>query len=251
MQWRFNKYRLGGCGAGVMLFLSACSSDITASNTTSPQPDKIINYRPSSSKPQAVGDRLVGPALYTVDSRSKELWMYFDFSQNSVIGVQNHKTEDWDIAFQRHAIRSNGGDTNPAGQAAIAALKDQTFDSVTEVPPNAEFVSDVLTKKRLHAYNPEIHKWYNYNYTNNVLSPKPITYVVRTQDSKYAKIRVVSYYCHDDKAGCMTFEYVYQGNGSRAFSVPSTRVSQYARPSDQSKGHLITHSLPPALLEQN
>jgi hypothetical protein len=177
-----------------------------------------------------VGERLTEPTVYTVDARSKELWMYFDFSRGTVIGVQNPKTDDWDIAFQRHTIRTNGGATNASGQGAVLALPEADFAAVTRVPTEAEFVADVQTKKRLHPYNPALQKWYNYSYTTNVLVPKPMVYIVRTQDGKYAKMRILSYYCKGDEAGCMTFEYVYQGDGSPRFTAPSAQLSRHLAP---------------------
>ncbi len=223
MQWIGKHYNLGLWGLIGFLLLSGCgqSPSTTEQGDTSAE---SLNYDPTPYHPQEVGDNLVGPTLYTVEARDKELWMYFDFSQGSVVGVQNLKTDDWDLVFQRHVIRTNSGDTNPAGQAGVLAVPGDSLAAVTEVPPDANFVADVRTKKRLHAHNPEIHKWYSYNYTNNVLYPKPLIYLVRTQDGKYAKIRIVSYYCKDDEAGCMTFEYVYQGDGSRNLNATSEKI---------------------------
>ena len=48
-----------------------------------------------------------------------------------------------------------------------------------------------------------------------MLAPKREIYVIRTQEGKYAKMRMLSYYCTGNMAGCMTFEYVYQGDGSK------------------------------------
>jgi hypothetical protein len=207
------------------LLLSGCGQESTSSEPAS-ESNKLIEYEPTPFGPVEVGDHLVGPTVYTVDARAKDLWMYFDFSQGSVVGVQDLKTDNWDLALQRHVIRTNGGDTNPAGQAGILAIEAQTLADVNQVPSDTALVSDVRTKKRLHAYNPELHKWYHYSYTNNVLSPKPIVYVVRTQDGKYAKMRILSYYCKNDVAGCMTFEYVYQGDGSTNLEAPATKVSR-------------------------
>lgn len=207
--------------SGVLL-LSGCSRE-AASN---PEPGSEANasdtstYNPSPFRPEEVGERLVGPVVYTVDARSKEMWMYFDFSRGSVVLVDDPKTGDWDIAIRRHVIRTNGGATGPNGQAAIAAIEDQDFSAVVRVPDEAEFVSDVRAKKRLHPYNPVVDRWYKYSYTTNVLLPKSIVYLVRTQDGKYAKMRIVSYYCKGNLAGCMTLEYVYQGDGSRKFTAP-------------------------------
>jgi hypothetical protein len=198
---------LGGCGQEV------------ASNPEQPASD-TATYSPSPYRPEDVGERLVGPVVYTVDARSKEMWMYFDFSRGSVVPVDNPKTSDWDLSIRRHVIRTNGGATNPNGQAALLALEGQELGAVSRVPDEAAFVSDVRDKKRLHPYNAVVDKWYKYSYTTNVLLPKPIVYLVRTQDGKYAKMRIVSYYCKGNISGCMTIEYVYQGDGSRQFTAP-------------------------------
>ena len=225
MRWRLNGWVLALCGMWVWLLLSGCGRETTSSESAS-KATELVEYEPTPFRPVDVGDRLVGPTVYTVDARANDLWMYFDFSKGSVVGVQNLKTDDWDLAFQRHVIRTNGGDTNPAGQAGIMAIAAPTLADVSQVPSDTDFVSDVRTKKRLHAYNPELHKWYNYSYTNNVLLPKPIVYVVQTQDGKYAKMRMLSYYCKNDVAGCMTFEYVYQGDGSTNLEAPAPKVSR-------------------------
>ncbi len=201
---------LGGCGRKAES--KNPESDAKASDTAT--------YSPSPYRPEEVGERLVGPVVYTVDARSKEMWMYFDFSRGSVVPVDNPKTGDWDLSIRRHVIRTNGGATNPNGQAALSAIEGPDLSAVSRVPDEAEFVSDVRAKKRLHPYNPVVDKWYKYSYTTNVLLPKPIVYLVRTQDGKYAKMRIVSYYCKGNISGCMTIEYVYQGDGSRSLTLP-------------------------------
>jgi hypothetical protein len=66
-----------------------------------------------------------------------------------------------------------------------------------------------------------MEKWFTYSYLANVLVPKPLVYVVRTHDGKYAKMHILSYYCANKSAGCLTFEYVYQGDGSPRLAAPS------------------------------
>jgi HmuY protein len=210
---------------GCLLLQLGCGQGSTDGN----DPSATV-YQPTSPRPQEVGARLVGPMVYTVDARSKEIWMYFDFSRGAVVAVQDPKTDAWDLAFQRYVIKTNGGDTHPAGQGALYSLGDRDFSSVTRVPDNAIFVSDVRTKNRLSSYNPVIDKWYNYSYLANVLVPKPAVYLVRTQDGKYAKMRLLSYYCKDHVAGCITFEYVYQGDGSPTLATPASQVSQHLEP---------------------
>ena len=217
-------------GGIALLLLAGCSDGTTDDNgaarrTATPS----ATYLPTSPRPREVGKRLIGPGVYTVDARSKEIWMYFDFSRGAVVAVQHPKTDAWDLAFRRHVIRLNGGATNPAAEGAILNLGERDFTSVTRVPAKAVFLSDVRTKRRPFPYNPVVAKWYNYSYVANVLTPKPVVYIVRTQDGKYAKMRLVSYYCDGNVSGCMTFEYVYQGNGSTNLTNPAARLSQHLK----------------------
>ncbi len=196
---------LVGCGGG------AVSQDDPTSAT----------YQPTPPQPQDVGPRLVGPIIYTVDARSRDVWMYFDFARGSVVAVQDPKTASWDLTFQRYVIKTNGGDTNPAGQGALLSLGERDFAAVTKVPDKAQFVNDAHPKNRPSSYNPVMEKWFNYSYLANVLAPKPIVYIVRTHDGKYAKMRLLSYYCASKSSGCLTFEYVYQGDGSTNLAGPA------------------------------
>ena len=113
------------------------------------------------------------------------------------------------------------GETNPTGQGALLSTKEHEFAAVTTVPDKAGFVTDVHPKNRPSSYNPVMEKWFNYSYLANVLVPKPLVYLVRTHDGKYAKMHILSYYCANKSAGCLTFEYVYQGDGSPRLAAPS------------------------------
>ena len=172
-------------------------------------------YSPTAPRPVASVDHLTEPTVYTIDARSDNVWVYFDFSRAAVVPVLDPKTDDWDLAFKRYVVRTNGGRSNPQGRGAVLKVGGRDFAAVPRVPEELEFQADVHPKNRLHPFNPALEKWYNYSYLANVLAPKPEIYVIRTQDGKYAKLRMLSYYCTGSVAGCMTFEYVYQGDGSR------------------------------------
>ena len=172
-------------------------------------------YSPTAPRAVESVEHLSGPTVYTVDARSDNVWVYFDFSRAAVVPVLDPKTDGWDLAFKRYVVRTNGGRSNPDGQGAVLRLARRDFAAVSRVPEEPEFQADVHPKNRLHPFNPALEKWYNYSYLANVLAPKPEIYVIRTQDGKYAKLRMLSYYCTGNVAGCMTFEYVYQGDGSQ------------------------------------
>ena len=172
-------------------------------------------YSPTPPRPVETVEHLTEPIVYTIDARTENVWVYFDFSRGAVVPVLDPKEDAWDLAFKRYVIKTNGGPSNPDGQGAVLKLRRRDFVAVSKVPGDVEFQADVHPKNRLYPFNPVLKKWYNYSYLANVLAPKPEVYVIRTQEGKYAKMRMLSYYCTGNMAGCMTFEYVYQGDGSR------------------------------------
>jgi HmuY protein len=182
----------------------------------------VGTYTVTPPNPSEIGDRLVGPVLYTLEARAAEHWTFFDFSRGSVVEAPHQFGLDWDLAFQRHKILVNGGATNPKGRGGILNLGEVAFDGMLEAPAEG-YVEDTIASinpDTITTENLAIKGWYHYNFLTHVLRPKANVYVVRTADGKSAKMRLVSYYCDGGQAsGCFTIEYVYQGNGSRSFAT--------------------------------
>lgn len=169
---------------------------------------QVAMYAPTPARPRDVGSALVGPVLYTVDATRPQSWQYFAFRLGSVI--DNPGSRDWDLAFRRYEIIANGG-REFAGAGGVADLGEVAFADVTTVPEGGYQVMEGGADPR----NPAITRWYSYGYFSHVLSPKPRVWAVRTADGRYAKLEFVSYYCPRSQPGCVTFRYVYQGDGSR------------------------------------
>lgn len=180
----------------------------------------VENYIATSPNPLEVGERLVGPILYTLEARASDQWTFFDFSRGSVVDLPHQFSIDWDLAFQRHKMLVNGGATNPKGKGGILNLGEVPFDEVIDAPADG-YVEDTIATINPDAIvteNLAIKTWYHYNFLTHILRPKPNVYVIRTADGKYAKMRIVSYYCDGGQAsGCFTIEYMYQGDGSQRF----------------------------------
>ena len=119
-----------------------------------------------------------------------------------------------DLAFRRYSIVAGVG-------AGIRDLGDTRFDDVRTVPPDGYSTNEERGEPR----NPAIASWYDYGFFTHVLSPKPHVWAVRTADGRYAKMQIVGYYCPGARPGCLTFRYVYQGDGSTHVEAPSGRVS--------------------------
>jgi hypothetical protein len=166
--------------------------------TLRPQPP-VPTYAPTPPAPRDVGRALVGPVLYTVDATAPDGWRRFSFRLGSVVDDGGH---DWDLAFRRYAII-----TGPGG---VLDLGEARFDEVRTVPASGYQLNEGHAEPR----NPGISAWYHYGFFSHVLTPKPHVWAVRTVDGRYAKIEIVGYYCSGGQPGCLTFRYVYQGDGS-------------------------------------
>lgn len=196
--------RLVPLAAGVV----AAAVVVTLIALTLRQPD-VPSYAPTVPAPTDAGRVLVGPVLYTVDATSPDAWRYFSFRIGAV--TDNAGAADWDLAFRRYQVIANGGKAF-VGQGGIHDLGPVRFDDVQAVPATGYLGNEGSEDPR----NPAIAGWYRYGFFSHVLSPKPHVWAVRTADGRYAKLEIVSYYCPGAQPGCLTFRYVYQGDGSTA-----------------------------------
>lgn len=176
-------------------------------------------YLPTAPAPSEVGDRQVGPRDYTVDATNHDRWIYFDFSRGSVVDVEAPGSLDWDIAFQRHRMITNGGATNPLGQAGALDIGSSELDSGLEVP-DFGYVTD--ERRGDESRNGALEEWYEYSWISHVLRPAHRVYAVRTADGRYAVLRFLGYYCPGGQPGCVTFRYLYRGDGGRRMGGAAT-----------------------------
>lgn len=130
---------------------------------------------------------------------------YFSFEEAGLVT----ETDSWDIAFKGTKIITNSGVSGDG--AAATVIVNGTFAEITEAPEDSEFKQD--TDAELAIPSGSGNGWYNYDYTTHSITPiagKII--VVKTNDGKYAKMEIVSYY--KDVTGSetpyYTFNYKYQ-----------------------------------------
>jgi hypothetical protein len=169
---------------------------------------RVPMYAPTPPAPHDAGAARVGPLTVTIDATAQDQWRYFSFRLGSI--VENPGAREWDLAFRRYQIISNGG-REFVGQAGIVDLGAMPFAEVTTAPETGYQVTEGGVDPR----NPAIAGWYGYGYFSNVLTPRPHVWAVRTAEGRYAKMEILSYYCEGSQPGCVTLRYVYQGDGSR------------------------------------
>jgi len=155
---------------------------------------------------------------YTIDSSRIDEWVHFRFADGHLTrsGKIANGSRDWDIAFHRAKIVTNGGATAKEGTVAVAVIEGASIDSIIKAPGEGYFV-DQPTNDLTETLNPALDKWYIYDFWRHTLKPKNNVYLLRTSDGGYAKFRIESYYC-GVAAACYTMEYVYSASSSGKFT---------------------------------
>jgi hypothetical protein len=176
---------------------------LVAASLQRPEPP---TYAPTVADPREVGDVATPELVYTIDSSAPETWRYFDFSRGAL--VEDPAPLEWDVAFRRFNVITNGGE-GFAGQGGAIDLGEVPFASVTRVPTDGYQTS----VSRRDSANAAFDRWYDYGFSSHLLTPKPRVYALRTADGRFAKLEILSYYCPGALPGCVTFRYVYQGAG--------------------------------------
>jgi len=165
---------------------------------------------------------------FEINSTGSTTWKYFSFEQNDTIEVADPSSSaEWDLAFQRYRIRTNGGESGTGmGSAANSYLKGPTgFDSLTMVHDTSTFQSDTTIQIAVpqgyatYIVNPVLYTWFVMEQAaqGTQIVPEDYIYIVKTADGKYAKVWFKSYYSAADQSGYITMQYKYQPDGSKRF----------------------------------
>ncbi|HHB78771.1 MAG TPA: hypothetical protein ENK85_06025 [Saprospiraceae bacterium] len=188
------------------MFLSSCKKEDPV--IAHPDTQKVSNlYAPADVRDQNTGQIV-----------QENPFVYFSFKEGGAVD----STASWDIAFKGTVIITNSGVSGTGN--AKSAIVNSTFADVTEAPADDQLRVDAATEYAIPWGSG--NGWYNYNPTNHLISPiagKVI--VVKTNDGKYAKMEILSYYKDApaqpnpavDQGSTLTFNYVYQDNGTNKF----------------------------------
>lgn len=163
---------------------------------------------------------------FEVKSTSSTEWKYFSFEKNDTIPVSDPMTSsEWDLAFQRYRIRTNGGQSgNGQGAAANSFQTGQTgFNALASIPDTTTFAADapvtIAVQQGYATYivNPALYTWFSIQLASQgtQIVPSDYIYIIRTARGKYAKVWFKSYYNAQNQSGYVTFQYKYQPDGSR------------------------------------
>ncbi len=179
--------------AGFLVFVAIIAYLVAASFARPP----VAVFEPGDLAPRPEPESLVYDTV-TIDAREAAGWKYFAMGTRMLVGPGEH----WDLAVRRFTVVPNGGAVNH-GQV--------DFDAVLEAPDtNYE-----LTQFARDTANAAMRRWYRYGFLSHLLTPAGNVYALQLRDGRYAKLEILGYYCPGPSAGCLTFRYAYQPNGTR------------------------------------
>ena len=163
---------------------------------------------------------------FEINSTKSTTWKYFSFAKNDTVTVTDPATSsEWDMAFQRYRIKTNGGlSGNGMGSAANSYQKGQSgFDALKVVPDTTTFATDaslsIAVQQGYATYivNPKLYTWFTLEFATQgtQIVPSDYIYLVKTSTGKYAKVWFKSYYSATNLSGYVSLQYKYQTDGSK------------------------------------
>lgn len=201
---------------GLVAFTSCSKDDNKTPTPTPPTPQNTVKE------------------VKNLNASDEQKWVYFSFETGTIVEVTNPKTTDnWDIAFNRYNIRTNGG-VSGIGEAEVVNTNSKDFAAVTKAPAEGYEKDKEVTeygRPRPGQTQPSVTKseknpvisgtvnkqdskgWYNYTppkqgeNTPHFEITKYV-YVLKTaKGGKYVKIQLTGYTNDKNETGYITFTY--------------------------------------------
>jgi len=186
--------------------------------TVESKESEIIKAMDKNPAPVDFTGKLGGVIELVINATDMNDWIHFSFAKGtsfkSMAIMEN--SIDWDIAFRRAKIVTNGGDTSRSGDVEVAVLPTKDFGSVLSAPAEGYIADARLDNGMEIKSRHELEKWYQYDFWTHHLKSKELIYILKTADGHYAKFQILSYYC-GKVAGCYTIRYQYRGSDGLSF----------------------------------
>ena len=152
-----------------------------------------------------------------IDATASEAWIYFNLTSHALVTPATPEdSTEWDLAFQRHRIKSNSGDSGKGG-VSVTWLDAQDFDALKSAPSASQSTYVVDSNEPTGNAIKDLHfaflgddSWYQTDTSKMppIISPKENrVYVVKTTGGKYVKLQMLSYYSDAGTSGNPKFKY--------------------------------------------
>tara|TARA_B100000029_G_scaffold515167_1_gene620925 strand:+ start:1144 stop:1890 length:747 start_codon:yes stop_codon:yes gene_type:complete len=156
--------------------------------------------------------------VLVVDASSYNDWVYYSIDQLSVVEIVDPENSlDWDLAFQRKHIRTNGGLAGPGnGGAAVDSTVTwiEEWENINSVPENTFFLEDTLLNDFYdpitHTFgegikNPALNSWGWFNDDYTLIVNHYMLYVMLANGEDIVKFWPTNYYSDNGLGGHIQF----------------------------------------------
>jgi hypothetical protein len=144
-------------------------------------------------------------------------YIYFSLATGKEVPAADAKTKNWDIAFSKTTIATNGGTSGPGEGGAI--VWEKPFDQVSEAPKDG-YKTDGDAGFAIPGGSG--NSWYKYDMSVHAILPIPgRTLLVKTATGKVAKVEIISYYkgapedVPTEESSYYTFRYTIAGEDGK------------------------------------
>lgn len=152
------------------------------------------------------GEEPLPSGAIVVDASDATSWVYLDVEDGVVTPTAPETDLEWDLALRRTELRTNSGTSGAGLGGARLDESGLAFDAITE-STTFGFVADERVTSRPGAeptsLSPALAGWYDYDPVAHAVTPGDRSYLVRTADGGYAKLRVWRW---DDGELALSFE---------------------------------------------
>ena len=163
-----------------------------------------------------------------IDASDYNSWVYFSLSNGIIVDIiEPESSLNWDLAFKRNHIKTNGG---LSGGGEVCSILDDSeiwtineFENLNSIPGN-QCEEDQIVEGDIFEYegcynnmthifescikNPALDEWgyFDDSYTFNVTNYR---FFVRDLDGDFVKVWISSYYDTNGESGKISFSYLY------------------------------------------
>ena len=158
--------------------------------------DNIEEFETVPLPPKKIQKISTNNSIIKIDAKDRDAWMLVEFSSGKTLKISEDEAEtdklhqtNWDMAFSRTKIITNGGKTNPAGKTGVINLGLTNFDDIRTAPETG-YVQDHRSLGNL--INKELAGWYNYRTRTHNIESKRNVYAMKLNDGVFMKMRILN-----------------------------------------------------------
>jgi hypothetical protein len=215
------------------IFLMLLGATLLFHTTLNYMENNIEEFETVPLPPKKIQKISTNNSIIKIDAKDRNAWVLVEFSTGKTLKLSEDEAEtsklnqtNWDMAFSRTKIITNGGKTNPSGKTGVINLGLTNFDDIRTAPETG-YVQDHRSLGNL--INKELGGWYNYRTRTHNIESKRNVYAMKLNDGVFMKMRILNYYCSQkdqecrsmmctrEEAACLTLEYLIAEPGSKTF----------------------------------